>query len=173
MNDSSLQTPQLLDWLERIRGGDAAARDELLGRVCGRLERLARKMLRGYPNVRRWADTDDVLQNALLRLLRSLEKTEPESVRAFFGLAAEHLRRELIDLARHFYGPHGLGRHCGGSLGVQESQGPNREPAAPADSAADLERWCAFHEGVERLPTEEREVVGLIFYHDWTQTEVA
>src|SRR5205807_20356 len=93
--------------------------------------------------------------------------------RAFFGRAAEHLRRELIDLARHFYGPHGLGRHCGGSLGVQESQGPNREPAAPADSAADLERWCAFHEGVERLPTEEREVVGLIFYHDWTQKEVA
>jgi RNA polymerase sigma factor (sigma-70 family) len=36
-----------------------------------------------------------------------------------------------------------------------------------------LERWCAFHEGVATLPAEEREVVGLVFYHGWKQAEVA
>ena len=36
-----------------------------------------------------------------------------------------------------------------------------------------MEKWCAFHEAVERLPVEQREVVGLIYYHGWTQAEVA
>jgi RNA polymerase sigma-70 factor (ECF subfamily) len=57
--------------LNHIRQGDTTASDELLRSVCGRLETLARKMLRGFPKVRRWAQTDDVLQNALMRLLRS------------------------------------------------------------------------------------------------------
>ena len=35
------------------RGGDEAARAELLGCACERLRMLARKMLKGYPNVRR------------------------------------------------------------------------------------------------------------------------
>src|SRR5262249_31686133 len=30
-----------------------------------------------------------------------------------------------------------------------------------------LERWAAFHEAVETLPAEQREVVGLTFYHGW------
>ena len=33
----------------------------------------------------------------------------PDSTRAFFGLAAEQMRRELLDLARHYYGPEGEG----------------------------------------------------------------
>src|SRR5262249_4460895 len=36
-----------------------------------------------------------------------------------------------------------------------------------------LERWAAFHEAVETLPAEQREVVGLTFYHGWTQAEIA
>ena len=47
--------------------GDLAAPEELLRAIGGRLEALARKMLRRHPGVGRWADTDDVLQNALHR----------------------------------------------------------------------------------------------------------
>jgi RNA polymerase sigma-70 factor (ECF subfamily) len=47
------------------------------------------------------------------------------------------------------------------------------DPAAPADEPEELERWRAFHEAVERLPTEEREVVSLIFYHGCTRVQVA
>jgi RNA polymerase sigma-70 factor (ECF subfamily) len=36
-----------------------------------------------------------------------------------------------------------------------------------------LERWTAFHEAVERLPAEEREVVGLVFYHGWAKVQIA
>jgi RNA polymerase sigma-70 factor (ECF subfamily) len=175
MPDASLHTVQLHHWLDRIRAGDDEARDELIRMVCNRLERLARKMLKRFPNVRRWAETDDILQNALMRLLRSLQKLQPESVRAFFGLAAEEIRRELIDLARHYYGPEGIGAHHY-SLGADANnrRGPALEPAAePTGDGGDLERWCRFHQEVEKLPTEHREVVSLVFYHGWTQEQVA
>jgi RNA polymerase sigma-70 factor (ECF subfamily) len=47
------------------------------------------------------------------------------------------------------------------------------DPPAPAEDDDELDRWCAFHEAVERLPVEQREVVGLIYYHGWTQAAVA
>jgi RNA polymerase sigma-70 factor (ECF subfamily) len=172
MSDPSVDTVQMHKWLERMRAGDLSARDELLRAFCARLESLARKMLRRFPQVQRWAQTDDVLQNALMRLLRSLQKVEPDSVRAFLGLAAVEMRRELLDLARHFYGPRGVGANheSHGSDGGQTVA--KFEPAVQEDQE-DLERWHDFHVGVESLPAEEREVVSLIFYHGWTQIEVA
>jgi RNA polymerase sigma-70 factor (ECF subfamily) len=169
MDESSVQTAEL--WLERMRAGDLKARDDLLRHFCGRLEALACKMLRRFPQVKRWAETDDVLQNALLRLLRSLQQVQPTSVSAFFGLAALEMRRELIDLSRHFYGPYGVGaRH---DSNASRPSGAPPEPKARSDDEAELERWQAFHEGIDRLPAEEREVVSLVYYHGWTQLEVA
>ena len=45
-------------------------------------------MLRDFPGVARWEGTDDVLQNATLRLYRALKDVTPESPRSFFNLAA-------------------------------------------------------------------------------------
>lgn len=173
MADDSVHTAQLHGWLIRMKAGDPAAREELLRGLAGRLEHLTRKMLRRFPNVRRWADTNDVLQNALLRLLRALEAVHPGSMREFFGLAAEQIRRELLDLARHFYGPLGHGANLAGQAPWGPASSGTEEPADPADDADDLERWCCFHESVAGLPAEEREVVGLVFYHGWGQAEVA
>jgi RNA polymerase sigma factor (sigma-70 family) len=173
VEDPVFQTTQLHGWLERMQAGDLAARDELLRQVGRQLERLARKMLRGFPNVHRWAQTDDVLQNSLVRLLRSLEQIRPTSTRQFFGLAAEQIRRELLDLARHFYGPEGHGANHASCAVGDDSTGSGFEPADQADSPEELEEWCAFHQEVEKLPAEEREVVGLIYYHGWTQARVA
>ncbi len=164
-------TTQLRAWLDRMQAGDQAARDELLRGFCARLERLARKMLRRFPDVHRWAQTDDVLQNALLRLLRALEQVRPTTTTEFFGLAAEQMRRELLDLARHYYGPQGEGANHASLPGDDSAEVP--EPPAPAEDQEELARWGAFHEEVARLPAAEREVVGLIFYHGWTQAEVA
>jgi RNA polymerase sigma-70 factor (ECF subfamily) len=166
MDDRFPHTAQLHRWLDRMQAGDLSAREELLRSLGDRLERLARKMLGRFPDVRRWVETDDVLQNSLLRLLRALRDVRPPCMRDFFGLAAEQMRRELLDLARHYYGPHGQGAN-------HASNGPGTEPADPDEGPEELERWYAFHQEVGRLPNEEREVVGLIFYHGWTQAEVA
>jgi RNA polymerase sigma-70 factor (ECF subfamily) len=164
--DSSFDTVQLHAYVERLRAGDRAATDVFLCRVCGRLERLARGMLRGFPNVKRWADTDDVLQSALMRLLHTLRATQPENTRHFANLAAMHIRRELLDLARHFRNRFDLPRGADG-------EGPTDVPDPGSAGAEDLDLWGAFHEQVDQLPAEEREVVGLTFYHGWTQAQIA
>ena len=106
MADSPANTTQLQALLDE---GDDAAYGELLFIASTRLHKLARKMLRDFPRLRRWEQTDDVFQTAAMRLHRSLSEVKPESVRQFFGLAATQIRRTLIDLGRHHYGPEGQG----------------------------------------------------------------
>jgi RNA polymerase sigma factor (sigma-70 family) len=166
MPDPLFNTVMLQACLDRWRAGDRAAADELLRAVLSRLEKLAARMIRGFPNVRGLADTDDVLQNSVLRLLRTLRSLRPATPRDFFNLAAVHIRRELIDLARRARGKETV------PLKPGSSDSPHTEPAAPP-AVADTDRWVRFHEAVDRLPLEEREVVGLVFYHGWTQNRIA
>jgi RNA polymerase sigma-70 factor (ECF subfamily) len=173
MSDEAVNTVQLNAWVDRMRGGDLTARDEPLRSAGNRLERLARKMLHRFPSVQRWAETGDVLQNALLRLLRALQQVRPGSVPDFFGLAAEQMRRQLLDLVRHFHGPEGLAAHHASGVFDQGAGARAPEPQAPAEKPDGPGKWAAFHEGVGALPAEEREFVGLVSYHGWTQRAVA
>lgn len=172
MADPAAKTTVLVELLERMQGGDRAACNELIRAFQSRLEHLARKMLHRYPSVGRWVEFEDVLQGSLMRLLRALESVQPTSTRAFFGLAAEQMRRELLDLGRHFYGPQGVGANL---ASVQDDAGASRPRFEPPDRGddGDLDRWCQFHQEVEKLPGKEREVVDLIYYHGWTQAQVA
>jgi RNA polymerase sigma-70 factor (ECF subfamily) len=166
----------LQQWLDRLRAGDEDARDQLIRHACARLRRLARKMLRDYPDVRRWEQTDDVLQNALIRLYRYLLRVQPESVRHFVALAARVIRSELIDMARHYYGPQGPGaRHHSDPefLAHPPAAPPGGEEAAPGGGTLTLGEWGAFHEAVERLPEEERELVNCLFYQQFDQRQTA
>ena len=101
-------TAQLQRLLDRAAGGDDLAYEELIARASEQLPRhLVRKMLRKDPRLHRWEETDDVFQVAVLRLHRSLHSVRPDSIRGFFGLAATQIRRTLLDLARHHFGPEG------------------------------------------------------------------
>ncbi len=156
--------------LERYQNGDRQAGEELFWAAADRLEGFARHMLRDFPRLRRWVDTSDVLQGAITRLLCSLRSVHPTSMRDFFNLAATQIRRELLDLARRFH------RRLDARLAHQEelSHDPLQQvPSPDGASADDLELWTAFHERVEQLPVEEREVVGLMFYHGWTHAQIA
>ena len=66
-------TGQTAGWLDLMRAGDTTARQRLIEHACERLRGLARKMLRRYPKVRRWEETDDVFVEAITRLHRALE----------------------------------------------------------------------------------------------------
>jgi RNA polymerase sigma factor (sigma-70 family) len=159
------------DLLERLRAGDPSARASLIVLAQGRFAALARAMLRRYPHVRRWEETDDLLQAAMMRLHRSLAEVRPEDVPHFDNLAATQIRRELIDLARSYQGPEGIGANHhtdgidpGGRLaGVAEVSG---QPES-------LEEWSAFHEAVDRLPDEERRVMDLLWYRGLTHAQAA
>ena len=163
MSNPTLDTVALRGLLPRLQANDPAARDELLRACERRLEALTRKLLRGFPNVKRWEDTGDVYQNAAPKLLRALEKLPVADTRAFFALAARIIRNQLIDRARHYYGPNGLGANH-----------DSRDPAhAAAPDPAALDRLTALHEAIERLPADQREVVDLVYYHEWPQDRIA
>jgi RNA polymerase sigma-70 factor (ECF subfamily) len=164
---------QIQRCIDRLRAGDATARDELLAHAVDRLTRLTRKMLRDFPGVHRWEETDDVFQNAALRLSRALEEVQPATTADFFHLAAAQIRRELLDLARRYFGPQGLGAHQARVAGAGSS--PPGRPN-PEDTTRDPDRlaaWTDFHRAVEALPAEEREVFDLLFYQGLSQAEAA
>lgn len=170
MPDTVQETTQFSELIKRVRDGDSQAMNALVQHNCDRLQRLARHMLRGFPSLRRWAETDDVLQNALIRMMRSLREVEPSSPREFFGLATLQIRRELIDLARHYFGPRGLGANVDSNAGYsnndQRATDESNEPGA-------LAQWQEMHETIGALPEEDREVVGLLFYEGLSQGEAA
>jgi RNA polymerase sigma factor (sigma-70 family) len=177
MTDPSSQTLHIQACLDCIRGGDAAARGELPRCACERLRKLARKMLKGYPSVRRWEQTDDVLQNAALRLHRTLQQMPVPTALDFFRLAALNIRRELLDLTKHYYGPRGQGaRHATWGAGDSSTTRSDAEPAAPHDPSGDparLAAWGEFHEQIGALPDEQREIFDLIWYQGLSQAEAA
>lgn len=161
--------------LDRWAAGDVAARDRLLERAGQRLLALTRRMLRAYPHLQRWEQTDDVFQSAVLRLYRSLGDVRPESIGQFFGLATTQIRRTLIDLARHHFGPEGAAaRHHSSVAGLQRTDARSDAGPPHADEPPEtLDAWARFHEAVESLPSDERDVFSLIWYGEATQREAA
>ncbi|RLS41201.1 MAG: sigma-70 family RNA polymerase sigma factor [Planctomycetota bacterium] len=175
MTDKEFHTVSLHNLMDRIHDGDPVAQDELIRRVIGRMEKLTRKMLHSFQGVRQWEQTGDVLQNVLIRLLNTLRKLRPQDTRAFFCLAAEHVRRELIDLNRHYQGAHGLGKNqvVHDFSPGEDNRAAGPQPVDSGPGAEELERWQAFHEAVGHLASDEREVFSLVFYHGWKQTQIA
>lgn len=155
---------ELAACLARLAAGDLAVRDLIIELLAGRLRLLARRMLARFPNVRRWDDTDDVVQNVALRLHRALGRSggPPRSVMA---LAAAELHRELLDLARRYAGPCSHASHHAtntirGATGGAVARHDERA-TAPDDG---LDRWSRFHEAIAGLPPCQREVFDLVWY---------
>lgn len=152
--------------LDRLKGGDAAARSELLRGSADRLLDHTRRMLRQFAAVQRWEQTDDVCQNAMIRLCRALDAVVPPTPLDFFKLAATQIRRELIDLARHYRGPRGVGANHQSMTSL----------GAVGDAAGDpvrFQQWVAFHEAAGGLPDDLRAVFDLVWYQGLTQEDAA
>lgn len=161
--------------LERLAAGDTTAREELIGIACDRMRVIAHRMLRSFPGVRRWDETDDVVQNAALRLFRAVTQITPRDPRGFIGLAAVQIRRELLDLARKHAGPESYAANH--ETNVRRIDGAERakidDAAAPVESADRLDRWTRLHEAVAGLPDEERELFHLVWYLGLDQDEAS
>ncbi len=69
-----------------------------------RLRQLARNLLRGFPVLRAWEETDDVWQSAAVRFDKALKSRPPGTVVEFFSLAARQIRWQLLDFARTYSG---------------------------------------------------------------------
>ena len=175
MGQTEGDNSQLQVLLDLAASGDDEASGELIARASDRLIKLTRKMLRNYPHLRRWEQTDDVFQNAAMRLYRSLQNLKPDSVRSFMGLATLEIRRSLIDLIRHHFGPEGAaGKHHSDVAGDSSGDGSIiKNIPAPTGEPDSLQSWALFHETVDQLPEQEREVFQLVWYGGLQQGEAA
>lgn len=167
---------KLASCLRRLAEGDLTARDTIIEICSARLRVLASRMLSRFPNVRRWDDTDDVFQNAAMRLHRALGQLPIDSPRSVMALAATQIHRELIDLARHHAGPRSFAANHATNLGRPGDQSTPDTPQAIAAAPAPvdpLERWSLFHEAIAALPAELREIFHLVWYLDTDQKTIA
>jgi RNA polymerase sigma factor (sigma-70 family) len=170
---------ELAACLARLQTGDLTARDRIIELCSERLRVLAHRMIRRFPKVRRWDDTDDLFQNAALRLHRALGQLQGESPRSIMALAATQLHRELIDLARKHTGPSSYAANHGTNVirlrTADDSAAPRYvDQVADTDTTeTTIERWEDFHAAVQRLPDDLREVFHLVWYLGADQRTIA
>jgi len=166
----SLNTNELNFWVTELQAGRPNAAEPTFRKIVAKVDLFARRSIQKFPRVERFVDIEDVIQNCLIRLLAAFREIRPNSRKHFYAVVNELIGRELLDLTRHYYGPRGHGTNVAGvSIGMEEDE---HSPMAP-DAVEELDRAAAFHEAVAELPIEEREAIGLSYYHGWSQAEIS
>lgn len=149
--------------LGRIDHGDPRVAEELFPLVYEELRRLAAHKMAGEPPGQTLQATA-LVHEAWLRLSQQ-SRSEWRNRDQFFAMAAEVMRRILVDRARR----RRAGKH-GGDLERVEFEAV--EPALPVDD----EQLLQVHEALERLAVEDAgkaEIVKLRFFVGLNNAEVA
>lgn len=168
---STVAVQRLLDLL---KSGDEQASQQLLEVTMERLRLLSSKILSDIPSIARWEEIDDLLQNSSLRLWKALAKHHPPTPVDYFRLAAATIRRELIDLSRHYFGPQGIGANHAKSWLQNSAASCELEPMQNSTfDPVKLGSWTEFHEYVDKLPEDERILFDLLWYEGLTLQEAA
>jgi RNA polymerase sigma factor (sigma-70 family) len=139
---------------------------ELLDRAVRRLQVLcAAQLHRSYPRLTQPPlnlQTDELLGGVVAGLIAAMRKVRPRTLREFFGLAAQHMRWQLNDLAR-------LLDERSAVLAL-DSGGV---PAAPSSGSALTPNARRMLEAIDGLPEDEREAFNLIRVQGLTYPEAA
>ncbi len=165
-------TVELQALLDRLRAGDKAARRQFLELACGRLRRLAARILYGsFPNLQSRHDVDSVVHETWLRLIQALDAADPPTVEDFFRLAAHKIRQVLLDMADRKRRLDQRETLLG--TGSLRSRGSDPEPENNTYDAGQLALWTEFHNRVALLPESERTVFEMHYYLGLPQAEIA
>ena len=171
--------PRIGALLERLAAASLdtnAIRTDLFDIVYARMQTLASRMIRGFPTVRRWDDTADVVQAAALRLHRALGDVDLREPRHLLRLAALQIRRELLDLARKYANSESFAAYHETNA-VATAEGVVMQVDRAADSSATpadgLESWTRLHAAVAALPDDDRELFDLVWFMGATQHDIA
>ncbi|MEO0651058.1 MAG: sigma-70 family RNA polymerase sigma factor [Planctomycetota bacterium] len=154
MPEPPTDPPATLDLVHRAQAGDAAALEGVVARTYPRVLEIVRQRL--GPGLRRYAESGDVVQEAMGELARGIEDFEPRDEAALVRWMARVVENRLRMLARH----HARGKRDGNVVSLARLGGPAAasefEPAkstlSPLDKAArseELERLRAAIEGLE------------------------
>jgi RNA polymerase sigma factor (sigma-70 family) len=138
----------------------------LLDRSFRRLGQLCAALLYGsYPRLTRPPlnlRADELVGGVVERLMKALGEARPTTVRQFFGLASQHMRWELNDMARRL-------DERPGNVELLEQLIP-AQPSSASGISPDARRML---EAIDRLPEDEREVFDLVRLQGLAQAEAA
>jgi RNA polymerase sigma factor (sigma-70 family) len=153
----------------RARPDDASDSNvvrDLLERSATRLHQLCSWMIRrSYPRLARPPlnlTAEEMLGSVVERLIKAMREARPANVREFFGLANQHMRWELNDLARR------LDEHTP-FVGIDEQQIADQTPSERGFNA----NARRILDALDSLEPDEREVFGLVRIQGLTHNEAA
>ncbi|MCI0359422.1 MAG: sigma-70 family RNA polymerase sigma factor [Planctomycetaceae bacterium] len=165
-------TVELQSLLDRLREGDKAARRQFLELACGRLRRLAARILYGsFPSLQARHDVDSVVHETWLRLIQALDKADPPTVEDFFRLAAHKIRQVLLDMADRRRRIEQRETLLG--TGSMRLTAAGESASGQTYDAAKLALWTEFHNRVGQLPDAQRSVFEMHYYLGLPQSEIA
>ncbi len=145
---SASDTQSSLELLSRAQDGDEAARNELCARYLPRLRRWAHGRLPIW--AREHLDTEDIVQDTLLRSVRKLDAFTPQHERAFCAYVCEALRNRLRDALRR-----AARRPASTAI-------PDDEPASdpsPLEIAVGRQTLGRYEQALQRLREPDRELI--------------
>ena len=164
----SNHTTTLRFWISRHAEGDARATNELLRYSERRFLELVRARLPRWDRIRRFEDSDAVLNLAMSRFVPAIRATPFQTLDDFLRLGARVIRNQICDLADHYFGPNGAGTREPKPL-PGDSNGSGPAIAAPPERTLGAE----IEEAIALLPQEHQEMFDLLYYDGMTQAEAA
>lgn len=160
--NSGLPIDTTASLLARVRAGDLAARERLIGRYLGPLKRWAHGRL--PVRARDLFDTDDVVQNTLIRSLDHMEAFEARQEGAFLA----YLRRVLVNQIRDEI--RRAGRQPGRDSLSEMSPAPG---PSPLEVAIGRERLEQYEAALAALPDAQQEAIFMRVELGFTYDEIA
>jgi RNA polymerase sigma factor (sigma-70 family) len=147
--------------ITRARSGDETARERLFSRCLPVLRRWAHHRLPA--RARGIRDTDDLVQEVLIRAFRRLDTFEHRGEGAFLA----YLRQILLNAVRDEM------RRGGPAAVVPLDESiADRSPSA-VERAIGADQLRRFEEAVERLPEDQRQAVILRIEFGYTSAQIA
>jgi len=157
--------------LSRLVAGDPHARGDLLLLSRDRLLAMVRAMMARFSRLRRWVESEDVLQDVQIRLDRALREARFVDGRQFLAVASRHIRYQLLDLVKRYFGPHGAACHYETPDPADDRRA--EEALACGDDPALLAEWAELQGLIDGLPDDLREVFDLHVVQGMTWGEVS
>ena len=148
--------------IERVRGGDREALDRLMARHVGPLRRWISGRLPRW--ARDLADTDDLVQDTLLRTFRKMEDFEPRNV----GALQAYLRQAVLNRLRDELRRKG---RAPAMIDLDDVQLEARE--SPLEEAIGRQALERYEAALARLRPAEREAIIARVEMDYSYEEMA
>jgi RNA polymerase sigma-70 factor (ECF subfamily) len=151
-----------VELLRRIREGDAGARNRLIERYFDALHRWARGRLPG--NARAEMNTEDLVQEVLIRALQGLETFQWRETGSFLAYLRQILKNRIRDELRK------VQRRPRTEELVEDV---TEDAPSPFEQAIDRESWERYEAALSELPPQQQEGVIMRVELQFTHQQVA